>query len=213
MGFLDELKGALNVAANAITKAVDKVEKPLTDKATEIASNASVYANEAANTISKAVDKVEKPLTDKATEIANEVTNEVKTHVGSVKTNPQPQTNPQTVNCTDFVDYSNSYDTDESYFDKIINSQTFPEYEIRKNVHPSTLDASAHPSCYSVTYMFCKNGEPALAVLLMNTNQYRSMCANGTYDVLNNNGIKYIRFFKGMKNEHNYVVNRICENL
>ena len=91
MGFLDEIKGAINGAADAITKVVDKVEKPLTDKATDIAKNASVYANEAADTITKAVDKVEKPLTDKATEIANDVTKEVKNQVGSVQSTPQPK--------------------------------------------------------------------------------------------------------------------------
>jgi hypothetical protein len=78
-------------AADAITNAVDKVEKPLTDKATDIAKNASGYANEAADAITKAVDKVEKPLTDKATEIANDVTIEVKNQVESIKSTPQPK--------------------------------------------------------------------------------------------------------------------------
>lgn len=91
MGFLDELKGAINGAADAITKAVDKVEKPLTDKATDIAKNASGYANEAATAITKAVDKVEKPLTDKATEIANDVTKEVKNQVDSIQGKPQAE--------------------------------------------------------------------------------------------------------------------------
>ncbi len=210
MGFLDKLKGVLNEAADVINKAVDTVEKPLTDKATDIAKNASVYANEAANTITKAVDKVEKPLTDKATEIANDVTKEVKHQVDSFKATPQPQAPVQTA---DYIDYSNNYNTGESYFDTIVNVANFPGYEIVKNVHPTMLDSSAHPSCYNVSYMFYNNGTPVLAVLLMNTNQYRSMCANGTYDVLDNKGIRYIRFFKGMKNEHSYVVNRIKENL
>ena len=91
MGFLDELKGAINEAADTITKVVDKVEKPLTDKATNIAKSASGYANEAADAITKAVDKVEKPLTDKATEIANDVTIEVKNQVESIKSTPQPK--------------------------------------------------------------------------------------------------------------------------
>ena len=42
MGFLDELKGAINEAADTITKVVDKVEKPLTDKATEIANDVTI---------------------------------------------------------------------------------------------------------------------------------------------------------------------------
>ena len=91
MGFLDELKGAFNEVADTITKVVDKVEKPLTDKATDIAQNASVYANEAADAMTKAVDKVEKPLTEKATEIADDVTKEVKNQVDSFKATPQPK--------------------------------------------------------------------------------------------------------------------------
>ena len=57
MGFLDELKGAINEAADTITKVVDKVEKPLTDKATNIAKSASGYTNEAVDFINKTVDK------------------------------------------------------------------------------------------------------------------------------------------------------------
>lgn len=210
MGFLDKLKGAINEAADVINKAVDTVEKPLTDKATDIAKNASVYANEAADAITKAVDKVDKPLTDKATEIANDVTKEVKNQVDSFKSTPQPATPAQPA---DDIDYSNSYDTGESYFDTIVNVANFPEYEIVKNIHPTMLDGNAHPSCYNISYMFYKNGTPVLAVLLMNTNQYRSMCANGTYEVLDNHKIKYIRFFKGMKNEPSYVINRIKNNI
>lgn len=212
MGFLDKLKGAISEAADVINKAVDTVEKPLTDKATDIAKNASVYAGEAANAITKAVDKVEKPLTDKATEIANDVTSEVKHQVGSFNSKPQ-QASAQNVESDYDIDYSNSYNTGEDYFDSIVNTANFPQYDISKNVHPTALDQSAHPSCYNVTYMFYKDGTPVLAVLLMNTNQYRSMCAKGTYEALNKRGISYIRFFKGMKNEHSYVVNRIKENL
>ena len=213
MGFFDKLKDVIGEAADAITNAVDKVEKPRTNKATDIAKNASGYANEAADAITKAVDKVEKPLTDKATEIAYDVTKEVKNQVDSFKSAPQPQAPVQYTQPVDDIDYSNCYDTGEDYFDNIVNKMNFPECEIVKNVHPTMLDATAHPSCYNVTYMMYKNGTPVLAVLLMNTNQYRSMCANGTYEVLDNHGIKYIRFFKGMKNEHSYVVNRIKENL
>lgn len=91
MGFLDELKGAINEAADTITKVVDKVEKPLTDKATNIAKSASGYTNEAVDFINKTVDKVEKPLTDKATEIANDVTKEVKNQVDSIQAKPQAE--------------------------------------------------------------------------------------------------------------------------
>ena len=39
------------------------------------------------------------------------------------------------------------------------------------------------------------------------------MIALGTYKILEENNIKYIRFFKGMENKEDYVINRIKENL
>lgn len=109
--------------------------------------------------------------------------------------------------------YDNNFDTGDDYFAGLITAENFPDYAIERNVHPSVFDASAHPSCYPISYLFKKDGEPVLAVLVMNSNQYRAMTAKGTYQVLENNGIKYIRFFKGMKNEKSYVLGRIRENL
>lgn len=109
--------------------------------------------------------------------------------------------------------YAFTYNTDDRYFASIITPGSFPGYSMDSNVHARTLDASAHPRCYPISYMFSKNGQPVLAVLIMNKNQYRSMIARGTYKVLDNKGIKYIRFYKGMENKQNYVLNRIRENL
>ena len=105
------------------------------------------------------------------------------------------------------------YDTDTDYFDKIITEDAFPGYTIERNVRPSRYDSSAHPSCFPVTYLFSRGGVPVLAVFIMQTNQYRSMIARGTYKILDDNAIPYIRFFKGYRNEANYVINRIKENL
>ncbi len=106
-----------------------------------------------------------------------------------------------------------TYNTDDSYFDSLITEASFPGYAVTKNVSAKTFDAAAHPSCYPISYLFSKNSKPVLAVFVMNKNQYRSMIARGTYKVLDDCGVTYIRFFKGMENERGYVLNRIRENL
>jgi len=105
------------------------------------------------------------------------------------------------------------YDTGDSYFASLITQENFPEYTITSNLHAREFDETAHPSCYPISYLFSDGSKPILAVIIIQTNQYRSMIARGTYDVLDNNNIPYIRFFKGMENEKGYVLNRIRENL
>ena len=106
-----------------------------------------------------------------------------------------------------------TYNTDDRYFASLITALNFPGYTISTDVHANTLDSGAHPSCYPISYLFSKGSQPVLAVFVMNTNQYRSMTAKGAYQVLEDRGISYIRFFKGMENNREYVLNRIRENL
>ena len=106
-----------------------------------------------------------------------------------------------------------TYNTDDRYFASLITALNFPGYTISTDVHANTLDSGAHPSCYPISYLFSKESQPVLAVFVMNTNQYRSMTARGAYQVLEDRGISYIRFFKGMENNREYVLNRIRENL
>lgn len=108
---------------------------------------------------------------------------------------------------------SKTYDTGDRYFASLITAFNFPGYTISTDVHANTLDSGAHPSCYPISYLFSKESQPVLAVFVMNTNQYRSMTAKGAYQVLEDRGISYIRFFKGMENNREYVLNRIRENL
>jgi len=106
-----------------------------------------------------------------------------------------------------------TYNTDDRYFASLITALNFPGYTISTDVHANTLDSGAHPSCYPISYLFSKESQPVLAVFIMNKNQYRSMTARGAYQVLEDRGISYIRFFKGMENNREYVLNRIRENL
>ena len=106
-----------------------------------------------------------------------------------------------------------TYNTGDDYFASLVTEANFPGYSISANVHAKSFDVTAHPSCYPISYLFSNGSQPVLAVLVMNKNQYRSMIAKGTYKVLDDNCIPYIRFFKGMENESGYVINRIKENL
>ena len=105
------------------------------------------------------------------------------------------------------------YDTGDAHFEAIVTEDKFPGYTIDRAVHANVFDPSAHPKCYPITYLFRKDGAPVLAVLVMNRNQYRAMIAVGTYRVLDARNIPYIRFFKGMENREDYIINRISENL
>ncbi len=113
----------------------------------------------------------------------------------------------------EYETYKNDFPTGIDYFAEFLTEENFPGYTITANVHPQTIDSSAHPACYPVSFMFSKDSKPVLAVLVIGINQRRAMIAKGTYKVLDDNGIPYIRFYKGMKNEKKYAIGRINENL
>ena len=106
------------------------------------------------------------------------------------------------------VDYS----VDE-YFNTLVTEENFPGYKIERNVHVNVFNEDAHPRCFPITYLFSKDDEPVLAVFLMNYNQYHAMISEGAYEVLMEENINYIRFYRSFPNEKDYVINRIKENL
>lgn len=134
--------------------------------------------------------------------------NNINTTVNDTPTSDEYDTDIHSVNV-----YHNQNNTGDEYFAELINQDNFPGYVIEKNLHPSFFDDSAHPSCLPISYLFKKDNTPVLAVLVMQRNHYRAMIALGTYKILEENNIKYIRFFKGMENKEDYVINRIKENL
>ena len=149
--------------------------------------------------------------------IKSEVTDYVKNQINNQNA-PQTQTPRQNKTCcscskSSCGGYQDNPATNDEYFAGLITESNFEGYEIERNVSLSRFDSSAHASCFPVSYLFKKNGENALAVFVMNDSQYRSMSARGSYEILENNNIPYIRFFKGWQNEENYVLNRIKDNL
>lgn len=157
----------------------------------------------------------DKLLNGLKSEITSEIKSEIKNQLNSAFSSKSETEVSEPVKNTTPVEniYDQNYNTGDDYFAALITEANFPGYTIEKSVHPNVFDASAHPKCYPISYLFKKDGVPALAVFVMNTNQYRAMIAVGTYNVLDDNNIKYIRFFKGMKNEESYVLNRIRDNL
>ncbi|MBE6764154.1 MAG: hypothetical protein E7553_07410 [Ruminococcaceae bacterium] len=109
--------------------------------------------------------------------------------------------------------FPSSYPTDDAYFASVITAEALAPYTLETDVHVSRFDANAHPKCYPVSFLISDASGPVLAVFVMNRNQYRAMIALGAYEVLDQQGIEYIRFFKGMKNDREYVLNRIREHL
>lgn len=110
------------------------------------------------------------------------------------------------------VDKSNTVAQVKPVFDSIIEKH-FASCDVKRDYAASNLDASAHPACAPVQYMFFKNGSPCLAVVLVKTNNYKGMNVIATKKICEDKGIKYIRFFAEYPNEEDYVVNRIKENL
>lgn len=158
-------------------------------------------------------DKILKSLTNDVDDVVGKVVEAVRTEVETIKDYNSTASNSTTVTSEDESPYANNHNTGDEYFAQLITESEFPGYTIERNVHPSVFDNSSHPKCFPISYLFRLNGEPKLAVFVMQTNQYKAMIAKGSYDILFDNDIHYIRFFKGMENEKSYVLNRIRENL
>lgn len=134
------------------------------------------------------------------------------------KTNKKETEQPAEIVKQEFVEEVTNFVEDTSCssdlgqvneIDSFITEDNFEGYTIERNVHPSRFDPDAHPSCFPISYLFKKEGQPVLAVLFMGTNQYRSMIARGTYKILKDKGIFFIRFFKSYENNKDYVIDRI----
>ena len=99
--------------------------------------------------------------------------------------------------------------SEETDFECLLTEENFQGYTIERNVHVNRFDPSAHPACLPVSYLFVKDNTPVLAVFVMQTNHYRAMIARGAYMVLEEQGIPFVRFFKGFANEKTYVLDRV----
>lgn len=123
----------------------------------------------------------------------------------------EPAMQNQSIKFKNFVDTNPNANI--QYFASLLNEDNFPGYSIEQNVMLSRFDSNAHPKCFPITFLFKKDGMPVLAVIIMRANQRTTMPAVGTYTILDEQNIPYLRFYLGWENEKNYVLNRIKENL
>lgn len=85
----------------------------------------------------------------------------------------------------------------------------FSDYVIEKDVPASRLDASAHPACTPIQFLFIRDSRPVLAVVLVTQKNYRGKNVKGTQELCEKAGIRYIRFFMEYPNERDYVIDRV----
>lgn len=92
---------------------------------------------------------------------------------------------------------------------KELISQKFPEYEVECEVAAVRLDPAAHPKCTPIQFLFSKNKQPILAVVIVKDNNYRGRNVKETQLICEKRGITYVRFFEEQPNHEEYVVTRI----
>ncbi len=149
------------------------------------------------------LDSIFKVVKEKVTEAVNDAVNAQNTSSGEQIRAETAKSFEQKFNPS----------TDENYFATLLTEENFPGYTIERSVKLDTFDPEAHPKCFPITFLFKKNGAPALAVFIMKEAQRHTMPVFGSSVILDDNGIRYIRFYKGWENERSYVLNRIKENL
>lgn len=97
----------------------------------------------------------------------------------------------------------------EHLLSTLIIPANFPAYSIYQDVHPGTLDTTAHPKSRRISYLFRLNGAPKLAVFLMDRSQEGSMPTVGTCRILDSRGIPYIFFFRRDRSDPQTVLQTI----
>lgn len=89
---------------------------------------------------------------------------------------------------------------------KRIVQANFKEYKIYYQVPASALEASAHPACEPITFLFEKDGVQQLALFVVRENNYRGMNVQGSKDICYDRGIPWIQLFEEYANDDDYVV-------
>ena len=89
--------------------------------------------------------------------------------------------------------------TVQEYFTDLLSAE-FSQYEIRTNVDFAELDIP-------VNFMFCRAGNPVLAIFLSNSNAGTK--AEKASRILNAAGVVSVRFFDNYRNDAPYVIDRI----
>lgn len=93
-----------------------------------------------------------------------------------------------------------------------VAANSFPEYELRKEISASEMGAGHEAKNYS--YGLYKNGEPkAFMMIISDRNQYRKKEIRLAKEAAEWNGVPYMNFFSHLPNEETYIDERIRKNL
>lgn len=177
----------------------DKIKSKVNDP--ELRKDLKNLTNRVGRVIEDTMDQIE----DKVVETAK-----------SYQKSPQTQSRRQTNNAEEqsVYDVPNPRSDAELFsdFKRLIN-ENFSDYEVRYDVAVSELKPGAHPKCIPFRFLFYKDGEPVLAILFVNKNNYGGRNVKGTFEACSAIGLKFVRFFVNYANSDEYVVQRIKDNL
>ena len=127
---------------------------------------------------------------------------------------PAEAVTPTKPDCRPFEKIVRSREECAAYFGEIFATE-FSGVEIKTNVAASELGAmlgtteEIHPACTPVDILVMKDGRPCLAIVFVLANTYRGMNVVGTKHICENGNLEYMRFFMDMRNDKEYVVNRL----
>lgn len=93
-----------------------------------------------------------------------------------------------------------------------IFAEEWADYEVRKNVPASELNAQPEAKTYSYGIYWC--GQPkAMIMILTDRNQYRKKEVRLAGDACRMNGIPYMNFMSYLPNTCEYISKRLKENI
>lgn len=93
-----------------------------------------------------------------------------------------------------------------------IFAEEWADYEVRKNVPASELNAQSGARAYSYGLYWC--GQPkAMIMVLTGRNEYRKQDVCMAYNACKMNGIPYMNFMSHLPNMPEYISQRLKENV
>ena len=96
--------------------------------------------------------------------------------------------------------------------------ERLPDADVSYMVHPSTFDSCVHPDALPIHFLFKKNGVPAVAVVAVTENGYKTPLVLETAMCCEDNGIEYVRVYATgsyadwIENPHDIEKVEFCKN-
>ena len=96
--------------------------------------------------------------------------------------------------------------------------ERLPDADVSYMVHPSTFDSCVHPDALPIHFLFKKDGVPAVAVVAVTENGYKTPLVLETAMCCEDNGIEYVRVYATgsyadwIENPHDIEKVEFCKN-